>query len=142
MPAMLTTRAAALNEMSRHAEALEDARKAIALEPAQPRPYLERAIARENMNEAPESALADYKRAAALDPSFTADYTSALARLAAISSAQSAQAAGAKPSAASGRPGLAAELIRDAWNLQPRAVGLGAFVLLVLAAGGYALLRR
>jgi tetratricopeptide (TPR) repeat protein len=89
-----------------------------------------------------EKALEDYRRAAELDPSFTADYTSALARLAARAPAQAAPAAEAKPSATSGRSGSVAELTRDAWNLQPKAVGLGAFVLLVLAAGGYALLRR
>ncbi len=144
MPSMLTTRAAAYNELGRHAEALEDAQKAVSLAPSgtDGRPFLERAIAREALHDTPANVFEDYKRAAELDPQFTADYESALARLRPDQASQAETAGpgkGLQPTARSQK--LLAGLLNPPGGIQPvHLYACAALVFLVVAC--LALMRR
>ncbi|UPT73037.1 MAG: hypothetical protein M0D55_14175 [Elusimicrobiota bacterium] len=82
LPGAYTQRALLQNELKDYPTALADAEKALAYNPAYGAAYLQRARAGEGMGKEVARALDDYKKAAELDPNFTAQYEAAVARLA------------------------------------------------------------
>ncbi len=95
--------------------ALEDSSQALGLKPESAQAFYNRARAREGLGGKAEQVLADFKRAAELDPrSFAADYEAALSR----------HESGPKPAAAPPTP-KGSEVAWAAWAL---ALGLSAIV--------------
>ncbi len=81
LPALLCLRSEARVGRGNFAGALEDAEKALEVNPGSAQSYLRRAIAEEDLGRPADQALADYDRAAEIDPGFAAERDAARARL-------------------------------------------------------------
>lgn len=124
LPVAYGRRAEVLNESKDYPNALRDAEKAVAADKGLGLGYFERARAREGLGEKGESILADFKRAAELEPQYAADYAAARTRL---SSGAPEAPAPAKPSRGwlwavmAGASTLAAVLMFLFWRMSRRA---------------------
>ena len=80
-----------------HDGALEDAERALVYDPASGAAFAERARARQALGQKGEQVLADFKRAAELDPDFKAEYQAAFARFSKPDPAPATAAGGRRP---------------------------------------------